>query len=173
MSKRPGGASRYIPGQHAYKSLMMITVLASLLLLSMNATQMRYQAEDMVHMSLSHYHDVGNRATLLQGNVVQESHQVLRGDDGTVMLLDSERTLWTAGWNARHTRYYKGPIPAISWTVDAETIFETEYKRLHFPSTCADVKGYVVGSVMTRLFSWNRMRDVFSEATISCLFVCW
>lgn len=158
-AKRQGGIWRSIPGQDVFKSLLTITVLADLLLLSMNAAQMRYQAKDMVHMSLSHDHKVSNRATSSQGNTVQQSPHVLRSDDGTVMLLDSERTLWTAGWNARHTRYYKERIPAISWTIDAETIFLTEYKRLHFPSTCADVKGCVV---MARLFSWKRKRGDFS-----------
>lgn len=96
------------------------------------------------------------QAALLRGNAVnesttlwaeegrpQDSPHILQSDDGTIMLLDSERTLWTAGWNARHTRYYEGLVPAISWTVDAEDIFKKEYRRLHFPPNCAEVKGYV------------------------------
>lgn len=145
--KRPGGTQRHLLVPNAFKALLMITVLASLLLLSMNATRMRYQAQDAVEVSLSHYHKVDNLATLqVQHDTIQHSPQALRSDNGKVMLLDPERTLWTAGWNARHTRYYKRPIPAISWTVEAESTFEKEYRRLHFPSKCADVKGYVASS---------------------------
>lgn len=75
----------------------------------------------------------------------------LRPDDGllmsvhssssTPMLFDRQRTLWAAGWNARYTQYFAGVPPLITWTQEAETIFEREYRQLHFPSDCASVNG--------------------------------
>jgi hypothetical protein len=62
-------------------------------------------------------------------------------DGGPLMLIDPERTLWTAGWNARHTNYYEDVAPAISWTAQAEEIFEREYRRLHFPKDLSQVNG--------------------------------
>lgn len=123
-----------------------MTVLASLLLLSMNATQLRNHTQETMQTPRAHY-GLDKRSTLqTEGVVLNEPPLGRRSDDGTFMILDSERTLWTAGWNARHTRYYNGSIPAISWTAKAEEVFEREYRRLHFPTSCATVKGYVTGS---------------------------
>ena len=66
---------------------------------------------------------------------------ILCGSRGTRMLLDKYRTLWTAGWNARHTEYYAQAPPAISWSQEAESLLETHYRRLHFPPNCSAVNG--------------------------------
>lgn len=58
------------------------------------------------------------------------------------LTLDDEyRTLWTAGWNARYTKYYLNPPPIIRWTIDAEKAVEREFRRIHFPEDCSTVKG--------------------------------
>lgn len=59
----------------------------------------------------------------------------------TPMLVDRQRTLWTAGWNARHTQYFEDAPSLITWTQDAEMIFERAYRRLHFARDCASVNG--------------------------------
>ena len=64
-------------------------------------------------------------------------------ESGTAMLLDPDRTLWAAGWNARHTQYFSDVPPAITWTQDAEKVVEQEYRRLHFPPDCSSMRGYV------------------------------
>lgn len=57
------------------------------------------------------------------------------------MLYDEDRTLWTAGWNARYTKYYLEAPPIIQWTNEAVEMVEREYRRLHFPKDCSTVKG--------------------------------
>jgi len=61
--------------------------------------------------------------------------------DGFRTLLDEYRTLWTAGWNARYTKYYIPVPPKVTWRLEAEDIVEREYRRLHFPARCSDVNG--------------------------------
>ena len=61
--------------------------------------------------------------------------------DGTPLLIDPARTLWVAGWHARFSRYYATPPPIITWTPEAEDYVEQEYRRLHFPTSCSQVKG--------------------------------
>lgn len=56
-------------------------------------------------------------------------------------LVDTYRTLWTAGWNARYTQYYLGVPPKVTWSPGAEDIIAREYHRLHFPSHCGDARG--------------------------------
>lgn len=142
---KPIAQSRTRIGKHGPTSLLIVTLLASLLLLSMNATQLQKHTQDAIQTPRARYHGLDKALTLPREDIRLNGMPLgRRSDDGTMMILDSERTLWTAGWNARHTRYYKGPVPTMSWTAKAEEIFEREYRRLHFPSSCATVKGYVI-----------------------------
>lgn len=61
--------------------------------------------------------------------------------DGTPLIIDPERTLWMAGWHARFSRYYPASPPVITWTIEAEEYVDQEYRRLHFPPLCSQVKG--------------------------------
>ena len=61
--------------------------------------------------------------------------------DGLPIMVDSERTLWMAGWHARFSQYYTTPPPIITWTPEAEEYVEQEYRRLHFPPSCSQVEG--------------------------------
>ena len=70
------------------------------------------------------------------GNSEVEQHA-----NGFRTLLDEYRTLWTAGWNARYTKYYIPVPPKVTWRLEAEDIVEREYRRLHFPARCSDVNG--------------------------------
>jgi len=70
-----------------------------------------------------------------------------QNDTSSPTLVDEYRTLWTAGWNARYTQYYLGVPPKITWAPEAEDIVEREYRRLHFPSDCADVSGKQKGQM--------------------------
>jgi len=66
---------------------------------------------------------------------------IQQNDTVSPTLVDEYRTVWTAGWNARHTQYYLGVPPKITWAPEAEDIVEREYRRLHFPSYCTGVSG--------------------------------
>lgn len=67
--------------------------------------------------------------------------RVARTKDGLPIMVDSDRTLWMAGWHARFSRYYATPPPIITWTPEAEEYVEQEYRRLHFPPSCSQVEG--------------------------------
>ena len=70
-----------------------------------------------------------------------ENSEVEQHTYGFQTLLDEYRTLWTAGWNARYTKYYRPVPPKVTWALEAEDIVEREYRRLHFPAHCGDVNG--------------------------------
>lgn len=75
------------------------------------------------------------------GGVNPRPPQIFEAEDGTPLLVDKDRTLWMAGWNARFFQYYADVPPIISWTTEAEDFVEKEYRRLHFPEDCGSVKG--------------------------------
>jgi len=70
-----------------------------------------------------------------------ESSKRQQHNDVFPTLMDEYRTLWTAGWNARYTQYYRGAPPKVTWAPEAEDIVEREYRRLHFPADCSNVRG--------------------------------
>ena len=81
----------------------------------------------------SHFHGLARKNESLE--------PILQNDIIFPTLMDEYRTLWTAGWNARHTQYYLGVPPKVTWTPEAEDIVEREYRRLHFPADCSNVRG--------------------------------
>jgi len=172
VQNRPTINSRAISSTRIPISILLTMILASLLILRIYPMQLQFQpAKSILHVLFSRGNDVDKTTTLrIEGGRLQELRQALRSDDGTIMLIDSERTLWTAGWNARYTRYYEELIPAISWTVDAEDIFKREYRRLNFPPNCAEVKGYVPCLAISSPSQLSSKRDMQSRLCLAPYF---
>lgn len=96
----------------------------------------------------SHFHGLARKNESLE--------PILQNDIIFPTLMDEYRTLWTAGWNARHTQYYLGVPPKVTWTPEAEDIVEREYRRLHFPADCSNVRGWLV----VNAYEWGLMSAV-------------
>lgn len=79
----------------------------------------------------------------LHSPVRTEHPYFVEAEDGTSLLVDKDRTLWMAGWNARFFQYYSDMPPIISWSTEAEDFVEKEYRRLHFPKDCGAVAGTI------------------------------
>jgi len=61
--------------------------------------------------------------------------------NGVPMIIDDQRTMWTAGWHARNPEYFLQAPPVVSWTPEAISILRNEFNRIQFPADCHQVKG--------------------------------